>query len=250
MRSCLPQILFNFISLFCHSHQRNDMKLLLVEDEKDLAESILKYLREEHYLCEWASDFISASQKIELYAYDCALIDITLPGGNGLDLVRQFKAQDSAAGIIVISARNSLDDKIAGLDIGADDYLTKPFHLSELNARIKSLIRRRSFRGKQEVIFREIRVATDSLEVFVKGEMLVLTKKELDLLLYFIANQKRVLTKESIAEHLWGEQADSLDSLDFIYTHIKNLRKKLVEKGCPDYIRSVYGMGYKFAEPA
>lgn len=226
------------------------MKLLLVEDEKHLADSILSYLRAEGYLCEWAPDFVAASEKIALYAYDCALIDVTLPGGNGLDLVRQCKAQDSAAGIIVISARNSLDDKITGLDIGADDYLTKPFHLSELNARIKSLIRRRTFQGKQDIVFREITVKRDSLEVLVNQESIVLTKKELDLLLYFIANQNRVLTKESIAEHLWGEQADSLDSLDFIYTHIKNLRKKLVEKGCPDYIRSVYGMGYKFTEPA
>jgi DNA-binding response OmpR family regulator len=226
------------------------MKLLLVEDEKHLADSILSYLRTEGYLCEWASDFVTASQKIALYAYDCALIDVTLPGGNGLDLVRQFKQQDSAAGIIVISARNALDDKIAGLDIGADDYLTKPFHLSELNARIKSIIRRRTFRGRQDIVFREITVKRDSLDVLVNAESIPLTKKELDLLLYFIANQNRVLTKESIAEHLWGEQADSLASLDFIYTHIKNLRKKLVEKGCPDYIRSVYGMGYKFTEPS
>jgi len=226
------------------------MKLLLVEDEKHLADSLLSYLRAEGYLCEWAPSFVAASEKIALYAYDCALIDVTLPGGNGLDLVRQFKAQDSAAGIIVISARNALDDKIAGLDIGADDYLTKPFHLSELNARIKSLIRRRTFQGRQDIVFREITVKRDSLEVFVNSESVVLTKKELDLLLYFIANQNRVLTKESIAEHLWGEQADSLDSLDFIYTHIKNLRKKLVEKACPDYIHSVYGMGYKFTPPA
>jgi DNA-binding response OmpR family regulator len=226
------------------------MKLLLVEDEKHLADSILSYLRTEGYLCEWAQDFVTASQKIALYAYDCALIDVTLPGGNGLDLVRQFKQQDSAAGIIVISARNALDDKIAGLDIGADDYLTKPFHLSELNARIKSLIRRRTFQGRQDIVFREITVKRDSLDVLVNEESILLTKKELDLLLYFIANQNRVLTKESIAEHLWGEQADSLDSLDFIYTHIKNLRKKLIEKGCPDYIRSVYGVGYKFTEPS
>ena len=223
------------------------MKLLLVEDEKHLAESVMKYLTQEGYICEWAADFTSASEKIGMYVYDCALIDITLPNGNGLDLVRQLKRQDATAGIIVISAKNSLDDKIAGLEIGADDYLTKPFHLSELNARVKSLIRRRTFQGKQDVVFREITVQTDSLQVLVNDEAIVLTKKELDLLLYFIANQNRVLTKESIAEHLWGEQADSLDSLDFIYTHIKNLRKKLMEKSCPDYIRSVYGMGYKFA---
>jgi DNA-binding response OmpR family regulator len=224
------------------------MKLLLVEDEKHLADSIMSYFRGDGYLCEWAPDFVTGSQKIDLYEYDCALIDLTLPGGNGLELVRQFKQKDSTAGIIIISARNALDDKISGLDIGADDYLTKPFHLSELNARIKSLIRRRTFQGKLDFVFREITVKRDSMDVLVNGNFIILTKKELDLLLYFIANQNRVLTKESIAEHLWGEQVDSLDSLDFIYTHIKNLRKKLVEKGCPDYIQSVYGMGYKFTE--
>lgn len=224
------------------------MKLLLVEDEKHLAESIINYLTHEGYICEWAADFKKASEKIQLFLYDCALIDITLPGGTGLNLVQQLQRQDTATGIIIISAKNSLDDKIMGLEIGADDYITKPFHLSELNARIKSLIRRRAFHGKQDVVFREITIQTDSLEVSVNQEALVLTKKELDLLLYFIANQNRVLTKESIAEHLWGEHADSLDSLDFIYTHIKNLRKKLIEKGCSDYIKSVYGMGYKFTE--
>lgn len=224
------------------------MKLLLVEDEKALADSIINYLRQERYICEWAADFTTASEKIALYEYDCALVDISLPGGSGLDLIRQFKKQDASTGILVISAKNSLDDRITGLDIGADDYLVKPFHLSELNARVKSIIRRRTFGGRQDVVFREIRIRTDSLEVTVLGHPLTLTKKELDLLLYFIANKNRVLTKESIAEHLWGEQADSLDSLDFIYTHIKNLRKKLVEKGGSDYIRSIYGMGYKFAE--
>lgn len=226
------------------------MKLLLVEDEKELVDSVATYLRQEGYLCEWAADYVEASQKIDLYAYDCALIDISLPGGSGLDLVRQMKQRDPTAGIIVLTARNALDDKITGLELGADDYLTKPFHLSELNARLKALIRRRTFQGKQDVAFREISIGTDSLEVTVNREAVTLTRKELDLLIYFIANQHRVLTKESIAEHLWGEQADSFDSLDFIYTHIKNLRKKLIEKGCPDYIRSVYGLGYKFTEPA
>ena len=224
------------------------MKLLLIEDEKHLAESVIKYLTQEGYVCDWAADFDSASEKINLYEYDCILVDITLPGGNGLNLVRQLKKINSPSGIIILSAKNSLDDKITGLEIGSDDYLTKPFHLSELNARVKSIIRRRNFQGQQEVVFREISIQTDSLQVSVNDEKLTLTKKEYDLLLYFIANQNRVVTKESIAEHLWGEQADSLDSLDFIYTHIKNLRKKLVEKGCPDYIQSVYGMGYKFSE--
>ena len=150
--------------------------------------------------------------------------------------------------MIIISAKNSLDDKIAGLDLGADDYLSKPFHLAELNSRIKSVLRRRNFEGSKEIIFEEIKVEPENQAVYVKGNPLVLTKKEYDLLLFFLANKKRVLTKETIAEHLWGDDMDMADSYDFIYTHIKNLRKKLIDKGCEDHIQTVYGMGYKFGK--
>ncbi|HXP53033.1 MAG TPA: response regulator transcription factor, partial [Bacteroidia bacterium] len=148
--------------------------------------------------------------------------------------------------VIIISAKNSIDDKIKGLDLGADDYLVKPFHLSELNARLKSVIRRRNFGGSNEIVFNEIKVNTNSMAVAVKGESVVLTKKEYDLLLFFLSNSNRVITRESIAEHLWGEEMDGIDSFDFIYSHIKNLRKKIMEKGGADYIQTVYGMGYKF----
>jgi DNA-binding response OmpR family regulator len=174
------------------------------------------------------------------------LVDITLPGGSGLDIVRQLKKSKSKAGIIIISAKNSLDDKVIGLELGADDYLTKPFHLSELNARIKSVIRRMNFEGDKEIVFEEITINPDAQTVKVKKAVISLTKKEFDLLVFFVSNKNRVITKESIAEHLWGDDMDMADSYDFIYSHIKNLRKKLIEAGASDYINTIYGAGYKF----
>lgn len=225
------------------------MKLLLVEDEIDLQESIVTYLQSEGFAIETASDYIEGEDKVSLYNYDCLIIDITLPGGSGLDLIRLLKQKDTEAGVIIISAKNSLDDKLIGLDIGADDYLTKPFHLSELNARIKSIIRRRNFKGGNTLDYNEIQITFDSRKVTVSGKEIVLTKKEYDLLLYFITNQSKVLDKEAIAEHLWGDNMSLMaDSYDFIYTHIKNLRKKLIDAGSIDYIHTVYGIGYQFGE--
>lgn len=176
------------------------------------------------------------------------LLDITLPGGNGLDILNNLKKQKPDAAVIIISARNSLDDKIKGLEIGADDYLTKPFHLPELNARLKSVVRRRNFSGSNELVFDEIKVDLSEMVARVKGEPLILTKKEYELLLFFIANTNHVVTKESIAGHLWEKETDMADSFDFIYSHIKNLRKKIMEKGGVDYIHTVYGIGYKFVK--
>lgn len=223
------------------------MKILLIEDEKELADAISKYLHQEKYLCEMARTFNDAIEKINLYQYDCILVDITLPDGNGLKVISELKEMNSGAGIIIISAKNALGDKINGLETGADDYLTKPFHLPELNARIKSVIRRRNFGGNRETLFQEIRIRPDEMEVFIHDLPLILTRKEFELLLFFVSNKERVLTKESIAEHLWGDSMDLADSYDFIYTHIKNLRKKIIEKGGADYIHTVYGMGYKFS---
>jgi DNA-binding response OmpR family regulator len=222
------------------------MKILLIEDESELRKTIKQYLHEEGYIIESANDFIKASEKADVYDYDCVLVDITLPHGNGLDIVRLLKQKKSKSGIIIISAKNSLDDKIAGLEMGADDYLAKPFHLSELNARIKALIRRKNFDGHNEIIFNEIKINHNGYRVFVNNEEISITKKEYDLLLYFIANKNRVITKSAIAEHLSGDDIDQIDNHSFIYTHIKNLRKKLIEKGCIDYIQTVYGMGYNF----
>jgi len=222
------------------------MKILIIEDEKALAESIGLYLSDEGYVFELAFDYQSASSKINDYDYDCVIVDINLPDGSGLNIIRELKENRSTSGIIIISARNSLDDRITGLDIGADDYLVKPFNLSELNARIKSVIRRISFGGSNEIIFNEIRIDTDAIRVFVNDNKVSLTKKEYDLLIFFISNKNRVLTKESIGENVWGDYANTLSSFDFIYTHIKNLRKKLLDTGCNDYLKNVYGVGYKF----
>jgi DNA-binding response OmpR family regulator len=222
------------------------MKLLLVEDEKELSSSISKYLIKEGYFIESVSTYNEGRERILLFDYDCAIIDITLPGGSGLDLISLIKEKYLNTGIIIISAKNSLRDKIQGLETGSDDYLTKPFFLSELNARIKSILRRRNFSGNKEIVVDEIRIALNDSQIHIYDKPLNLTKKEYELLLYFTANLNRVITKESIAEHLWGDSVDAADSFDFIYTHIKNLRKKIMDLGGKDHIRTLYGMGYKF----
>lgn len=225
------------------------MNILIIEDEYELSESIAYYLRSEGYHTECAHDYTSGREKLELYEYDCAIVDITLPDGNGLDLIHFLRERKSPVGIIIVSARNSTDDKIRGLDIGSDDYLAKPFSLSELNARIKSVIRRRCFEGRNEYQFHEITLHMDSRKVFIGERELILTRKEYDLLLFLIMNKGRVLAKETIVEHLWGDMMGlSSDSLDFIYTHIRNLRKKMLDCGSEDYIKTVYGVGYTFTD--
>ncbi|GAA3925780.1 response regulator transcription factor [Hymenobacter algoricola] len=221
------------------------MKLLLVEDEPVLRHTLVDSLRQGGYVVEVAASFAQAYEKIKLYQYDCVLVDLTLPDGDGLDLVRTLKSDGSPAGVLVLTARDGLDDRVQGLDLGADDYLVKPFHLSELNARLRALLRRRQFQGRHYLVFRDLLVWPELAEVYVSGEPLTLTRKEYDLLLYFLANPGRLLTKEAVAEHLCGDQVDAADSFDFIYTHMKNLRKKLQEKGADGYIRTIYGVGYK-----
>jgi DNA-binding response OmpR family regulator len=170
-----------------------------------------------------------------------------LPGGSGLDLLKELKANQKTDGVIIISARNELDDKLSGLELGADDYLTKPFHLPELSARIAAIIRRKSLQGNNIIRFEELQVDVQAKTVSVLNKEIALTRKEYELLLYFLVNKNRVLSKNAIATHLWGDDADIIDNHDFIYTHVKNLRKKLIQHGAGDYIRSVYGMGYKFS---
>ncbi len=222
------------------------MKLLIVEDEPGLLESIQSYLSNEGYSCESSATLKEAEEKISLYLYDCLLIDVNLPDGSGLDLIEPAKKRNSNAGIIIVSARETLDDRIRGLNLGADDYIVKPFHLSELNARIQSLLRRIKFDGDDHIIFNEIVINPAERLVTVADKAVKLTKKEFDLLLYFVSNKDRILTKESICEYLWGDYADNAGSLDFVYTHIKNLRKKIIDLGGEDYIHTVYGVGYKF----
>ncbi len=222
------------------------MKLLLIEDEKELRQSIISYLSHEGYVCEVARTFTEGQEKINSYEYDCFIVDLMMPGGNGLDLIQEIKSKNIKGGIIIISAKNTLEDRIKGLDLGSDDYLTKPFHLSELNARLKSIVRRRQFDGNKDIIFNEIRLIPENHEVFVNDARVTLTGKEFELLLFFISNKGRVLPKDSIAEHIWGDHMDQSNSFDFIYTHIKNMRRKLVDAGCKDYLTTVYGIGYKF----
>ena len=224
------------------------MKLLIVEDEPSLLEEIKNFLEKENYLCEVTGNFYEADEKLSLYHYDIAIVDITLPGGSGLQLIDNLKKQKIDTGIIIISARNSIDDKLTGLDLGADDYLTKPFHLSELNARVKAVLRRRKFEGATIIVFNEIEIQPEEGSIKIGGKNIILTKKEFELLLFFISNKNRLLTHESIAEHLWGDNIDMSDNFDFIYTHINNLRKKILRAGGKDYVKTVYGMGYKFTD--
>ena len=223
------------------------MRILLVEDELELQKSIVQYLDYAGNLVEAVSEFRKASDKIHEFDYDCILIDINITNGNGFDLVKELKQAKSKAGIIIISAKNSLDDKITGLDLGADDYLTKPFHLSELNARIKALIRRKNFEGGKAITLNEITIYPDDRRVLVKEQELDLTTTEFRLLLYLITNKNRVVSKNSISQHLLNDDdIDQIDNHNFVYSHLKNLRKKLVEKGSEDYIQTIYGIGYKF----
>ncbi|MDQ6723950.1 MAG: response regulator transcription factor [Thermoproteota archaeon] len=222
------------------------MKILIVEDEKELSDSIVSYLKGEDYVCEVADTYNKAMEKTELYDYDCILLDITIPGGSGLEILRQLKANNKLDGVLIISAKNSLDDKVQGLTLGADDYLPKPFHLSELSARIAAIIRRKNFAGNHVLKFKDISIDTQAKIVSVNDKLLELTKKEYELLLYFVSNKKKVISKHAIAEHLWGDGMEGNN--DFIYTHIKNLRKKLLDAAQADYIKSIYGMGYKFSD--
>ena len=224
------------------------MKILIVEDEVELLDSMASYLKNEDFICEKASSFFDAEDKIVSFKYDIVILDITLPDGSGIDLLQLVKEQSSKTGVLIVSAKNSLDDKLKGLDLGADDYITKPFHLAELNSRVNSLIRRRNFDGDEFIEFNEIRVDPSSKEVTVHGKPLEITKKEYNLLLYFITNKNKVLTKESIAEHLWGDDIEMADSYDFIYTHMGNLRKKINKLGGNNYLQTMYGLGYKFTD--
>jgi DNA-binding response OmpR family regulator len=223
------------------------MKVLVIEDEKELSDSICAYLANEQFVCERTFDFSSSMEKILLYDYACIVLDVNLPGGSGLDILKELKTQNKTDGVLIISARNSLDDKVFALKTGADDYLTKPFHLPELAARINAIIRRKSFDGKNEITCNELKLDLGEKNVRVNNDPVDLTKKEYELLLYFISNKNRVISKNAIAQHLWGDNMDVADSYDFIYTHIKNLRKKLMQAGAADYIKSIYGMGYKFS---
>ena len=222
------------------------MKILIVEDDRSLRSAINDYLRMEGHVCESAQNYREALFKAGDNRYDCIILDIGLPDGSGLDIIKELKKNKVTDGILILSARDSLDDKLTGLKTGADDYLTKPFHFAELSARINSIYRRNNMMGQNEVIFEEIRINTSDNQAFVNSSQLNLTRKEYDLLLFFLTNRNRVITKESIVEHLWGDDVTLTDSFDFVYTHVKNLRKKITGQGGRNYIKCIYGFGYKF----
>ena len=224
------------------------MKILIVEDERKLSDSIVAYLNGERYLCEQAFTYADAKMKVNMYEYDCILLDLMLPGGNGLDILSDVRSKSNPAGVIIVSAKDSLDDKVKGLEIGADDYLAKPFHLAELSMRIYAVIRRKAFSASNVLENNGIKINLLEKSVTVNGRPIVLTKSEYDLLLFFIGNKNRVISKSAMAEHLSGEMADMMDNHDFVYTHIKNLKAKLADAGCKDCVKNIYGTGYKWVE--
>lgn len=223
------------------------MKLLVVEDEIELRKNISEFFKKNDELVITAKDKFEAEDKLLSHQFDAIILDITLPDGSGIEILPIINKTQDNAGVLILSAKNSLDDKITGLDLGADDYLTKPFHLAELNSRLKALIRRKIFKGEKIIQFNEISINLTEKQAYINGGLMSLTKKEFTLLLYLINNKNRVLTKESIAEHLWGDNIDFIENFDFIYTHIKNLRKKILSYGGEDYLNTIHGIGYKYA---
>lgn len=224
------------------------MKVLIVEDEYEIASSVSQFLTQNGITVISVVNLFDAEDKLLMHQFDCILLDIGLPDGNGLSFIQKAKKQQENAGILIVSAKNSVDDKITGLDLGADDYITKPFHLTELLSRIKANYRRQNGIKSVRISFNEIDVRLDEQQAYVNDILLDLTKKEYELLAYFVQHPNRVLTKEMLTQHLWGESLESSDNYDFIYTHIKNLRKKILDAKGTDYLKTVYGMGYKFAE--
>lgn len=222
------------------------MKILIVEDDKDLREITTASLEKERYVVSQAPDYRTALQKIEDYDYDCILLDIMLPDGNGLDLLEELHALGKRTNVIILSAKDSLEDKVNGLDLGADDYLPKPFHLTELHARIKSLFRRNLRDGERKLQVGNIEVFPDQFRVLVQGKEIELNRKEYDILNYFMSRPGRLVNKNTLAESVWGDHIDQVDNFDFIYAQIKNLRKRLKDAGATPELKSVYGFGYKF----
>jgi DNA-binding response OmpR family regulator len=225
------------------------MKILVIEDEAEMREVIVKSLEQEKFLVETATDFSSGYDKIMTYDYDCILLDITLPGGNGMSLLEELKKMKKQESVIIVSAKNSVDDKVKGLDLGADDYLAKPFHLAELTARVKSVIRRKSIEGQKIIELNNLKLNIDDREATVANKVLVFNRKEFDILAYFVSNKNRLINKAALAERIWGDHIDQADDFEFLYSQIKNLRKKLKDAGADVEIQAVYGLGYKLIVP-
>lgn len=225
------------------------MKILIIEDELEMVESIKTYLGTQHYVCDVAMDLKTALERISDSDYDCILLDLGLPGGNGLSVLQELKRNRKGDGLIIISAKNSLTDRITGLQMGADDYLAKPFHLSELNARITSVVRRRQLDGNQCMILNDISINIEERTVLCNNQPVDLTRTEFELLLYLAFNKNKVVSKNAIAQKLFEYNVDLPGNTDFIYAHVKNLKKKMTAAGGGEHIKSIYGMGYKFVSP-
>ena len=224
------------------------MKILVIEDEPELREILTQSLQKENFVVESASDFFSAMDKIGVYEYDCILLDISLPGGSGLDILRELKQVRKNEGVIIVSAKDSVDDKVNGLALGADDYLSKPFHTAELTARIKSVLRRKQFEGQNLTRIKNLCIDFDKRELLIDGKAVNLNRKEFDILTFFVSNKNRLVAKTALAEHVWGDHIDEADSYEFIYSQIKNLRKKLKDHGSEVEIQAIYGIGYKLTD--
>lgn len=221
------------------------MRILIVEDEKDFRLTLGQFLEQNGYECVFATTFKKAMELIKKSNFCCVLLDAGLPDGNGIELIELIKRESPTAGILVLSARDAVDDKVKGLELGADDYLTKPFHFSELHARIQSVIRRRSYGGKNDLDFGDLQIRLNEKQVVVKGQVVQLTKKEYEILAFLAGNPTYLVTKEALADAIWGDKAEMATSFDFVYSQIKNLKRKLADAGAPDYVKVVYGMGYK-----
>lgn len=224
------------------------MKILIVEDEKEMLENMKLGLQQEKFLIETATDYNSALEKIGAYNYDCILLDITLPDGNGLELLKYLKEQQISDNVIIVSAKDSLDDKIEGLNLGADDYLPKPFHMSELIARVKAVLRRNNFDGNNFIQIGNVKLDLENRNVYIEKQLVEFNRKEFDILSYFFSNKNRLVNKTALAERVWGDHIDQVDNFEFVYSQIKNLRKKLQEYGSEIEIKSVYGIGYRLSE--
>lgn len=224
------------------------MKILVIEDELQLLNNIKESLEKENFLIETAADFNQALEKALMYDYDCILLDIMLPNGNGIDILKELKKSGKTDNVIIISAKDSLDDKLLGLELGADDYLTKPFHLAELNARVRAVIRRKNLNGSNTLTLQNITLNINERQLTVNNNSVHLNRKEFDLLYYFLINKNRLITKSALAEFVWGNHSDHADNFDFVYYQIKNLRKKLNQAQANINIEAVYGVGYKLVE--
>ncbi|WP_339648554.1 response regulator transcription factor [uncultured Salegentibacter sp.] len=221
------------------------MKILIVEDEQDMLQNMKDFLLKENFVVETAESIAEARNKIGVYTYDCILLDINLKDGSGFQLLEELKRKNIEDGVIIVSARNSLDDRLEGLNLGADDYLAKPFHMAELNARVKAVLRRRQFNGNNKIKIGNLSIDLDEHEASIDDNPLNLNRKEYEILIFFTSNQNRLVNKSALAEHVWGDHIDQADSFEFIYSQIKNLRKKLKTAGADIEIKAVYGIGYK-----